>query len=103
MDQCHGTGCSMDAHGLSDKQLADCMAPNARWAHAARDDGWVLAHDALRRDMADLQAAVETLLKLSSAGSALTAWQVRTRRPGAHALCMRAFGRARACRRCCGA
>lgn len=76
----------MAAHGLSDKQLADCMAPNARWAHAASQDGWVLAHDALREDMKDLHAAVEALLAQAAAGKALTAWQARPRRAGAYAL-----------------
>ena len=84
----------MEGHGLSDKQLADCMAPNARWAHAASQDGWVLAHDALRADMGDLQSAVEALLAHAAAGKALTAWQVRT--------CCRASAYARLRTRACG-
>jgi hypothetical protein len=82
------------AHGLSDAQLAACMAPNAAWPHAARDDGWVLAHDALRADMADLHAAVDALLAHAAAGRALTAWQARARRGGNTA----AGGRARVAR-----
>jgi hypothetical protein len=70
---------AMAAHGLSAEQLAACMAPNASWAHAAHDDGWVRAHDALRADMQDLRAALDTLLAHAAAGKALTAWQVRTR------------------------
>jgi hypothetical protein len=79
----------MAAPALSDKQVAACMAPNAAWAHAAADDGWVRAHDALRSDMHDLHAALDTLAAQASADRALTAWQVRTRRAMSLTACAR--------------
>ena len=61
-------------HGLSNAQLAAVMAPHDKWKHAARDDGWVRSHDALRADMSDFASALATRQKQTSP---LTAWQVR--------------------------
>ena len=73
----------MASHGLTDAQLAACMAASAAWPHAAADDGWVRAHDALREDMTGLRAALEALAAHAAAGKPLTAWQVRARRAAA--------------------
>ena len=63
--------------GLSDEQLAACMAANAAWPYAACEDGWQKAHDALRTDLADFEAALAALAAQEAAGKPLTPWQVR--------------------------
>ena len=67
----------MAATGLTAEQLEKCMAANGGWAHPAKDDGWVRAHDALRLDMKDFETALSVLAAQDSAGKPITAWQVR--------------------------
>ena len=64
-------------HGLSEQQLAACMRANAVWPYDAQRDGWVMAHNALRADMADLEAALSALDGQLAAGKKLNAWQAR--------------------------
>jgi hypothetical protein len=71
--------------GLTAEQLAACLAANASWPFAAHEDGWVKAHDALRLDMADFDAALAVLAAQEAAGQQLTAWQVRGLRRSAAA------------------
>ena len=40
------------ATGLTQEQVDAALAKNATWPYPGTDDGWWLAHDALRLDMA---------------------------------------------------
>ena len=72
-----GIAAVMAASSLTPEQVAKCMAPSSGWAFPAKDDGWVRAHDALRLDMADFEAALAVLKVQDAACTPLTAWQVR--------------------------
>ncbi len=58
-------------HGLTAEQFEACMKASDRWKKAALEEGWVLAHNALRLDMDEMAGALQALH-----GQALTKWQV---------------------------
>ncbi len=62
-------------HGLTPEQYEACMKASDRWHKAASDEGWVLAHNALRLEMDEFAAALAAL-----AGQAINKWQVNIAR-----------------------
>lgn len=60
---------------LDDAALEKLLGANERWPRSSSEDGWVMSHEAIRLDLRDMKAAVESLKK-QAATNGLQRWQV---------------------------
>ncbi|PNH08128.1 hypothetical protein TSOC_005360, partial [Tetrabaena socialis] len=61
----------------SQEELEAILAPSKEWPHHAYQDGWKMAHDAIRYDMDALRLAISKTKEMVDGGAALQAWQVK--------------------------
>lgn len=61
---------------MSKQEFDQVMGVNASWAFPGTEDGWYKAHDAIRLDLADMSAALETCVKTLESGKSLPPWVI---------------------------
>lgn len=60
---------------ITESALAALLARNKDWPFSADEDGWVMAHNTIRKDMKDFEQALATVVQGMKQGAALEDWQ----------------------------